>query len=514
MPLSRPWRRDVPSSVALVLIALPLCLGISLASGAPLTSGLVSGVVGGLVVGALSGSPVMVSGPAAGLTAIVIAGIAATGSFRAFLVAVVLAGVIQLVLGMLRVGIVGYFFPNAVIRGMLAGIGVTLILKQLPHAIGYDVGFEGDESFRQANDATTFSTLGDMMGSIHVGALLTTIAALAALLAWERWRPERLRMAPAALVAVLVGIGFNFLLPRVDASLALQASHLVQLPVAANPSEWAAYIIWPDWSAISSTTTWRVALTVAIVASLESLLTLDATDKMDQFKRKTDTNRELFAQGAGNVVSGLFGGLPITGVLVRSAANVDAGARTRRSTMMHGALLLAAVLTLPVVLNQIPLAALAAILLYTGYRLASPALFRMAWSQGRAQFAPFLVTLVAIVLSDLLVGISIGLAVGFFLILREHLRLPALRVISPPGAVLTRYALPEQATFLSKANIERSLEALPPGGRVEIDGRETKRFDTDVLEQLHEFAETARLRNIDYRLVGIPAAPTTPTHTL
>lgn len=486
-----------------MLIALPLCLGISLASGAPLTSGLISGVVGGVLVGALSASPVMVSGPAAGLTATVIAGIAATGSFRAFLVAVVLAGLVQLVLGMLRVGIVGYFFPNAVIRGMLAGIGITLILKQLPHAIGYDLGFEGDETFRQSNDANTFSALGDMLGGIHPGALLTTIAALAALLAWERWRPEGWRVLPAALIAVLVGIGMNFMLPQWNSAWGFEASHLVQLPVATHPAEWAAFLTWPDWAAISSATTWRVALTIAVVASLESLLTLDATDKMDQFKRKSDTNRELLAQGAGNVVSGLIGGLPLTGVLVRSAANVDAGARTRRASMMHGALLLAAVLTLPVVLNYIPLAALAAILLYTGYKLASPELFRMAWSQGRTQFAPFVVTLVAIVLSDLLVGISIGLAVGFFFILREHLRLPALRVISPPGAVLTRYALPEQATFLNKANIERSLEALPAGSRVEIDGRETKRFDTDVLEQLHEFAETARLRNIDYRLVGI-----------
>ncbi len=511
MPFPDPWRRDLPAAVVLVLIALPLCLGISLASGAPLTAGLISGVVGGLLVGALSASPVMVSGPAAGLTAIVVTGIAATGSFRAFLIAVILAGVIQLVLAALRVGIVGYFFPHSVIRGMLAGIGVTLILKQLPHAIGYDVGFEGDESFRQANDATTFSTLGDMLGSIHVGALATTVAALAALLAWERWRPETLRVLPAALIAVLVGIGLQFLLPRIDSTFALDAAHLVQLPLA---SEWAGVFAWPDWSAFMSVTTWQVALSIAVVASLEALLSVDATDKLDPFKRKSDTNRELMAQGAGNVVCGLLGGLPLTGVIVRSAANVGAGAVTRRATVVHGLLLLAAVLLLPVVLNLIPLASLAAILLYTGYRLASPALFRMAWSQGRAQFTSFAVTLVAIVLSDLLVGIGFGLAVGFFFILREHLRQPAFRQISPPGAVLTRYALPDQATFLSKANIERSLEALPMGSRVEIDGRGTARFDIDVLEQLHDFTETARLRKIDYRLVGIPAAAITPTHTL
>jgi len=514
MPLTNPWRRDVPASIVLVLIALPLCLGISLAAGAPLTSGLIAGVVGGILVGSLSASPVMVSGPAAGLTAVVITGIASVGSFRAFLAAVVIAGLLQLGLGVLRAGIVGYFFPSSVIRGMLAGIGVTLILKQLPHAVGYDVGFEGDESFVQANDETTFSALRHMIDAVHPGAVVTTLLALIVLLLWERWRPNRLRVLPAAVLAVLVGVVANAVFPGIHEALVLQASHLVQLPVASRPAEWAAFLTWPDWTAVTSMTTWRVAATIAIVASLETLLGLDATDKMDPFKRESDTDRELLAQGAGNVVSGLLGGLPIAGVIVRSAANIDAGAQTRRSTIIHGGLLLAAVLTLPALLNLIPLASLAAVLLFTGYKLASPALFRMAWSQGGSQFTPFAVTLVAIVLTDLLVGIGIGLAIGLFFILREHLRQPALRKVSGPGSVLTRYVLPDQATFLSKANIERTLQAVPAGSRVEIDGRHTTRFDQDVLEQLHEFEKTARLRKIDYRLVGIPAAPTTPIHTL
>lgn len=511
-PISNPWRADAPASLVVVLVALPLCLGIALASGAPLSAGLLAGVVGGLLVGALSGSPLMVSGPAAGLTAIVVSGIATLGSFRAFLVAVVIAGAIQLILGAVRAGIIGYYFPSAVIRGMLAAIGVILILKQLPHAIGYDASFEGDETFRQANDENTFSALRHLLDAVHPGAIIVALTALAAFLAWERWRPARLRVVPAALVAVLVGVGLNAGFPALGESLVLGTTHLVQLPVAAQPSDWLAYLMWPDWSAISSVDTWRVGVTIAIVASLETLLSLEATDKMDPLKRESDTNRELLAQGVGNLTAGLLGGLPITGVVVRSAANIDAGALTRRSAMMHGGLLLAAVLTLPSLLNHIPLAALAAILLYTGYKLASPALFKMTWRQGKAQFVPFVVTLVAIVLTDLLIGIAIGLAVGLFFILAEHLRQPALRRVSPPHAVLIQYALPDQATFLSKANIERTLDAIPVGARVEIDGRQTTRFDLDVLEQLHEFSETARSRNIDYRLVGIPAAATTPSH--
>lgn len=514
MPFPNPWRRDLPAAVVLVLIALPLCLGISLAAGAPLTAGLISGVVGGVLVGALSSSPVMVSGPAAGLTAVVVGGIAATGSFRAFLVAVVIAGVLQLALGAMRAGIVGYFFPSSVIRGMLAGIGVTLILKQLPHALGYDVDFEGDEAFRQANNETTFSALQQMWDGLHPGAIVVSLVAFGALLLWERWRPRSLKVIPAAVFAVVIGIGLNAVFPQLNPALVLQATHLVQLPVVSHPGEWLAFLTWPDWSALSSFDTWRVGATIAVVASLEALLALDATDKMDPHKRESDTERELFAQGTGNIVSGLLGGLPISGVIVRSAANIDAGAQTRRSTITHGALLLVAVLTLPALLNRMPLASLAAVLLYTGFKLASPALFRMAWSQGRSQFAPFIITMVAIVLTDLLIGITIGLAVGLFFILYAHLKQPALRQISGPGAVLRRFVLPDQATFLSKASIERTLQALPFDSRVEIDGRHTTRFDLDVLEQLHEFEETARLRRIDYRLVGIPAAPTTPTHTL
>lgn len=511
-PFSTSWRSDVPASLVVVLVALPLCLGIALASGAPLTSGIVAGVIGGIVVGLLSTSQLMVSGPAAGLSAMVLAGITALGSFQSFLAAVVIGGVLQTALGLLRAGIIGYYFPSAVIKGMLAAIGVILILKQLPHAVGYDADFEGDLAFRQPNDETTFSALGDLPQQVQPGAVVIALLSLAVLIIWARPAFRRLKVVPAPLIVVLLGIGLNALFARVAPEFAIRSTHLVTLPITDRPSQWLTFFSAPDWSALSSFATWRLGVTIAIVASLETLLSLEATDKMDPYKRQSDTNRELLAQGIGNTLSGLVGGLPVTGVVVRSAANIDAGAQTRWSAIIHGVLLLVFVLSIPTVLNMIPLAALAALLLYTGFKLASPALFRTAWKLGWAQFIPFVVTVVAIVFTDLLVGIAIGLVVATIFIFAQYLRQDAMRIVSAPGAVLTRYQLPDQATFLSKANIGRTLNELPDGSRVEIDGSGTARFDYDVVEQLYEFAETARLRNIDYRLVNIPAAPITPTH--
>ncbi|MBC7842936.1 MAG: SulP family inorganic anion transporter [Gemmatimonadaceae bacterium] len=507
------WRADLPASLVVVLVALPLCLGIALASGAPLAAGIVSGVIGGIVVGLLSNSQLMVSGPAAGLTAIVFSGIVSLGSFEHFLVAVVIGGVLQIGFSIVRAGVIGYYIPSAVIKGMLAAIGIILILKQIPHAVGFDADFEGDETFLQANAQNTFSALGHQLQQIQLGAVLIATLSLLILIVWSRPAFKKLKIVPAPLLVVLLGIGLNLLFAQYFPALAIRSTHLVSLPVAERPSDWLTFFKLPEWSAIASLNTWRVGLTLAIVASLETLLSLEATDKMDPFKRESDTNRELLAQGVGNTLSGLVGGLPITGVVVRSAANIDAGARTRWSAIVHGILLLVSVLAIPRVLNLIPLSALAAMLLYTGFKLASPALFRTSWSLGWSQFTPFVVTVVAIVMTDLLIGIGVGLAIAAFFILGQYLRQPALRVVSPKGAVLTRYQLPDQATFLSKANIERTLSELPDGSRIEIDGTNTARFDYDVLEQLHEFTETAKLRGIDYRLVNVPAAPTTPTHS-
>ncbi len=506
------WKADVPASIVVFLVALPLCLGIALASGAPLFAGIIAGIIGGIVVGAASQSQLMVSGPAAGLTAIVVSAIATLGSFRAFLVAVVLAGAVQIVLGLVGAGVVGYIFPLAVIKGMLAAIGIILILKQIPHAVGYDADFQGDEAFRQANSETTFSSLGSALERIHPGALLLSIVSLLLLIVWERTSLRRVKLFPAPLAAVVVATVLNFVFQRSLPNWALSGDHLVSLPIADSLASFGALFVTPDWSAITNSATWKIAVTIGIVASLESLLSLSATNRIDPYRREPSTNRELVAQGVGNMASGLIGGLPVTGVIVRSSANVDAGARTKRSTIIHGALLLLAVALIPAILNYIPIAPLAAILLYTGFKLAHPKLVKHAWQQGWQQFVPFALTIVAILLTDLLVGIGVGLAVGLLFVLLEHQRSTAFTEVSAHGSVLTRLRLNESVSFLNKASLASRLEAFPPNSRIEIDGRNCRRIDHDVLELIHEYEQTAKLRNIDLRLIEVPAQTIMPAH--
>ena len=501
------WRHDAPASVVVFLVALPLCLGVALASGAPLFAGIIAGVVGGLVVAPLSGSALMVSGPAAGLTAIVLSAITQLGDYRAFLVAVVLGGLLQLGLAALRAGIIGYYFPSAVIKGMLAAIGLVLILKRFPHAVGYDADAMGDEAFAQANAENTFSGIAHALGSIEPGAVLIALLSLAILFAWPSTPLARVRLLPAPLAVVVLGIVANLAFATVAPGLVLEATHLVALPVPQSAAAWGQQFAFPAWHLLTDPAVWRIAVTLGIVASLETLLSLEATDKMDPYKREAPPNRELFAQGIGNMLSGLIGGLPVTGVIVRSAANVGAGARTRWSAILHGLLLLVAVVAIPRVLNLIPLAALAAILLHTGYKLAHPSILRAMIRLGRSQWVPYVVTVLAILLTDLLVGIAVGMSVGVFIILRDTLRNPPFTVVSPKGAVLTRWQLHDQVHFLNKAALLDALESLAPGSRVEVDGRMVRRFDADALEVLHSFADTAQLRSIDYRLVSIPSRP-------
>ncbi len=505
------WRDDVPAGIVVFLVALPLCLGIAVASGAPLMSGVVAGVVGGLVVGALSGSSLMVSGPAAGLTPIVLLGIQQVGGFERLLPAVVLAGGLQLLLSAARAGTVAYYVPSSVIKGMLAGIGITLILKQVPHAVGYDSDAEGDLSFVESSGETTLSTLAASLQQIQIGAVIAALVGVAVMLWWPRSPFARVRLLPAPLLAVGAGVGINELFRVYLPELAVRGTHLVSLPTLGSGAD-ASHLVLPDWSALSTPVVWQLGVIIALVASLESLLNLEATRKLDPLRRDASVNRELMAQGAGNILAGLLGGLPLTGVMIRSSANVDAGARSRLSVMVHAALMLVAVLAFGAVLNRIPLAAIASVLLVTGFRLAAPSLWQNAWHLGYSHFIPFAVTIVAIVFTDLLRGLAIGFATGVAFVVIEHLRSPVLTRVSPPGAVLTRYLLPEQVTFLSKASISRALNAFKPGTRVEIDGRKTTRFDHDALEVLHIFRETARLRGIDYRLVGIPETELTPTH--
>jgi MFS superfamily sulfate permease-like transporter len=510
--LAASWKADVPAAIVIFLVAVPLCLGIALASGAPLFSGVISGIVGGVVVGSLSGSSLMVSGPAAGLTAIVMTAIASLGSFRAFLAVVVVAGMMQILLAAGRAGIVGYYFPSSVIRGMLTAIGLILILKQVPHALGYDADFEGDEAFLQANAENTFTAIVNAASRLEPAAVVLSTLGLLVLVVWDRGPMRRLRLFPGALAAVLLGVAGQYLLPMFGPQFQLGPEHLVGLPVPQSISEAAALFSTPDWSALLRPDAWRIAFTLAVVASLETLLTLDATDRMDRYKREAPTDRQLAVQGVGNMIAGFIGGLPITGVLVRSAANVDAGAQTKLSSVIHGLLMAAAVFLVPMLLNMIPLASLAAVLIYTGVKLAQPRAVRHIWNQGRTHWLPFFVTVAAILLTDLLIGILVGLAVGFLFVLFDQLRYPCYTVVSGAGSVLKRVRLHEQVTFLNKASLAQLLDEMPPRGRIELDGSHCRHIDHDVLEFISDFRQTAVLREIDFRIVGIALPPISPSH--
>lgn len=508
------WRQDLGASVVVFLVALPLCLGIALASGAPLMSGLITGVVGGLVVSRASGSALLVSGPAAGLTAIVVAALAQLGSWEAFLTAVVLAGLLQLGLGVLRAGIIGYFFPTSVIKGMLAGIGLILIAKQLPYAFGAGLatGGAGGADGQSAAETTAtgilgWRSLGEAIGAVRPGALLLAVVSLAILFAWDHPRMARARkLLPAPLLLVGLGVLANALFNGFVPSLALPADALVQLPILDGPAALAEVFTFPDWSVIGSSAVWTVAATIALVASLETLLSLEATDKLDALKRRSPANRELFAQGLGNTLAGLIGGLPMTGVIVRSAANIGAGGRTWRSSFFHGVLLVGAIVGLASVLNLIPLATLAAILLFTGYKLAKPSLLRDAAKVGPSYLVPFVVTVVGILVADLLVGIALGLVVSTAFLLRENFR-NAYFFHREESADhhRVRLELAEEVTFLNKARIHAVLHQLEPGTDVTVDGRRCRHIDHDVVEILHDYAETARSKDVTFRLVGIPA---------
>jgi len=507
--LRPPPASDLPASLVVALVALPLCLGIAVASGVPPISGLIAGLIGGLVVGALSPSPLMVTGPAAGLTTILLMAVSQQGSFERVLPAIILAGVLQVGLGLFKAGGFSRFVPNSVIKGMLAAIGIILILKQIPHFVGWDSDSMGDEAFWQADAENTLSELAVAFGRPHLGATFTGLASLGVLLAWSTWAKGRLRLVPAPLLAVLVGIAGVQFFPLLGESWAIGPDHRVSLPAGGLDGLFAG-IPRPDWSALTAGSTWTLALTLAIVASLETLLSLEATTKIDPLRREVSGDRELLAQGIGNLAAGFLGGLPMTGVIVRSSANVDAGGTTRWSAILHAVWLLLAVLLIPGLLSQIPLSALAAVLLQVGWKLAKPSLFRAAWASGRDHFVPFLVTILAIIFTDLLIGIGIGLLAGVLGILQGSLRVSALRRVGPQGGVLQRFTLAEQVTFLHKGGILATLEGIPDGGRVELDARQTLSLDVDVLEAIHDFAASAPSRGVECRLVGFPPIPGMP----
>lgn len=511
---------DFPAGLVVYLVALPLCLGVALAStGRPdlLFSGIISGVVGGIVIGLLSGSSLGVSGPAAGLVVIVLTAIETLGSFEAFLLAVVIAGVLQLIAGFLNAGIIGYYFPSSVIKGMLAAIGITLILKEIPHVFGYDADFMGDEAFNQKDGQNTLTEVYNAIRYSSTGAIIISAISLGLLLLFDKpfmKRIELFKFLPGALFVVLIGIILNVVFVNFFPAIALSGEHLVQLPVASSAAEFIGFFKHPDFSAITKVEVYTVALTLAIVASLETLLSVEATDKLDPYKRSTPTNRELKAQGIGNMVSGFLGGLPITQVIVRSSANIASGARTKMGTITHGTILLLSAIFIPKYLNYIPLASLASVLLLVGYKLSKLSLYKGMYKLGKEQFIPFIVTVIAILSTDLLKGIAIGMVVAIYFILRKNYKhsYHYKKEQYKDGDVIT-LLLSEEVTFLNKGSIGHTLDHLPENSKVVIDGSKSMSIDYDVLEIIQEFREhIAPAKNITVETKGINAVSSVGGH--
>lgn len=506
--LFKDFKNDLPAGIVVFFVAVPLCLGIALASGAPLFSGIIAGIVGGIVVGIASGSPLGVSGPAAGLAVIVLTSIDVLGSWPAFLLAVLLAGVLQITLGFLKAGFIAYFFPSSVIKGMLTGIGLLIILKQIPHALGYDKDAEGDLAYAQTDGGTTFTSISKAFEYITPGALVIGALSIIILLLWDMVLAKRhkiFRLLQGPIVVVVTGIVINYLYQSGAVNLSLAADQVVRLPVANSVSEFFDLFTLPDFSVISTFKVWEVAFVIAIVASLETLLCVEATDKLDPYKRVTPTNRELKAQGLGNIISGLIGGLPITQVIVRSSANISFGSKTKMSAILHGIFLFISAVTIAGLLNMIPLASLAAILIVVGFKLAKPALFRQMYKLGWEQFVPFMATVVGILATDLLKGITIGLLFGIFYTLRHSYRnshhMKEL-VSTENGQQVHHIELAQEVSFFNKASVLKALESIPKNSKVVIDCSNSKSISFDVVEMIQNYKAQAPLKNIQVETIN------------
>ncbi len=495
-------KNDLAASVVVFFVALPLCLGIALASGAPLFSGIIAGIIGGIVVGIASGSALGVSGPAAGLAVIVFSAITTLGSWPAFLLAVVIAGFIQLVMGFAKAGFIAYFFPSSVIKGMLTGIGLLIILKQIPHALGYDKDMEGDLSFFQLDGENTFSSIASAFEVFSPGAVLIAVTSLIILILWDTVlikKHKLFQLIQGPIVVVVLGIVMNIAYQNGILNFSLTADQVVSLPVPDSLAGFLSQFTFPDFSAISNIDVWKVACVMAIVASLETLLCVEATDKLDPSKRVTPTNRELKAQGLGNIVSGLIGGLPITQVIVRSSANIAFGGKTKLSAIFHGIFLLISVITISGLLNMIPLASLAAILIVVGYKLAKPALFKQMYTLGWEQFTPFIATVIGILITDLLIGISIGMFFGIFNTLYHSYNNSHYMhdiITSEEGHEIHTIVLAEEVSFFNKASILTTLNEIPNNAKVIIDCSHSKSIAHDVLEIILNFESNAKTKNI------------------
>lgn len=486
-------KSDIPSSIVVFFVALPLCLGIALASGAPLFSGLIAGIIGGIVVGSISGSQIGVSGPAAGLAAIVLTAIGDLGGFQNFLVAVVIGGAIQLLFGILRAGIIGYYFPSSVIKGMLTGIGIIIILKQIPYFFGY----QSPEGAFSISESLNF---------ISPGATLIAFVSLAILLLWSNILSKKAKifqLIQGPLVAVIVGIIYVFFTVG-NSYWEIQTQQLVSVPVPEDINSFFGQFSFPNFSVLTNPQIWVTGFTVALVASLETLLCVEATDKLDPQKRITPTNRELIAQGTGNILSGLIGGLPVTQVIVRSSANIQSGGKTKMSAIIHGFFLLISVLLIPALLNKIPLSVLAAILLIVGYKLAKPSLFITMYNLGWKQLVPFLVTVIGIVFTDLLIGIGLGLVVGIVIILIKSYQNSHFLHIEDKskGRNQIKMTLAEEVTFINKGAILKELDSLPENTLLELDVRKTTYLDNDIIEILEDFSEKRENKKIDIKIIS------------
>jgi len=502
------FKDDIPASIVVFLVAMPLCLGIAMVSGAPPLAGLISGIIGGVIVGALSGSPLGVSGPAAGLAIIVLNAINDLGSFEIFLVAIILAGVIQLVMGFLRAGLIAYFFPSSVIHGMLAGIGIIIFLKQIPHAFGYDKVPEGDLGFDQIDGHNIFSELSYMFETISPGVVIVSFVSVLVLIIWETKLFKQLKftkLIQGPLVVVILGSILGMLFSS-NTQLMIDSEHFVKVPVASSAQDFYGNFRLPNFqAALTNIDVYVTAVIIAVVASLETLLCVEASDKQDDLKRITPTNRELKAQGIGNIVSGFIGGLPITQVIVRSSANQQSGGKTKAATIIHGFLLLVSIIAIPKVLNLIPYGVLAAILFVVGYKLAKPSLFKKMYKQGWGQFMPFIITIAMMVFTnDLLIGITFGFAVAIFIILRNNFKIPyQLKKENLKGKHKIKISLSQDITFLNKASIQKSLNEIPDGTHVTIDASRNHFIHFDVLEIIEDFKISAKVRKISVETIEL-----------
>lgn len=497
-------KNDIPAGIVVFLVALPLCLGIALASGAPLFSGIITGIVGGIVVSLISGSSLSVSGPAAGLSAIVLQAVTDLKDYNVFLLAVTIAGIIQILMGTFKFGVIASYIPTSVIKGMLASIGIVLILKQIPHLFGYDHDTEGDFSFFETDNENTFSAIFNTLNNIDIGATIIGFVSIGILLLWDKPFMKKFAKIPGPLVVVLVGIIINKLFALVGGTLPLKADQLVSLPISGSVGQFFTQFSFPDFSAWTNSKVYVIALTLAIVASIETLLSLEASDKLDPEKRVSPTNRELLAQGVGNTVSGLIGGMPLTSVIVRTSVNINTGAKTKMSAFIHGILLLTTAMFIPGIINLIPLSALAAILTLTGYKLTKLSIIKEMYKTGRTQFIPFMITIIAIMFTDLLIGIIVGLVVSTVIILKNNLENPySFRQEKHYGDEALRIEFGDQVSFLNKASILMELDKVPNDSKLVIDATKSNFIDYDVLDIIKDFRDyKSKVKNIDLSLVG------------